>query len=103
MGKKPLTYFTDLPGLASSYAESQKMIQPTRDWDSGKNIKDRDFKGKQAGANVMPVYLSMKDPLIVEETGKATSEILDKHFKKARENNNDGVIFKRVRDPPLGE
>lgn len=55
------------------------------------------------GGSVKKVNLNVKKPLIVDAQGKNYHEIYPENFKKAKENNNDGIIFKNVTDNARGK
>lgn len=74
----PAYYFTDDVKTASWYAK-----------DSGKQAK--------GGANVVPVYLSMKNPLIVDFQEEGI-EYLEEELVRAKENGHDGLICRNYND-----
>lgn len=53
-----------------------------------------------SGANVIPVYLSMQNPLVVEVNGLISAGPIRDHIEQARKSGNDGVIFKGIEDSP---
>jgi len=99
-------YFTSKPKVASTYAESY----------GGREFKEARRKGADvpnvqssvtSGANVMPVYLSIENPRVIEFDPEAFFTPLDPNitdmadeFAKARRTGHDGVIFKNVQDDP---
>lgn len=55
------------------------------------------------GGEVKEVYLNLKNPLIVDASGKYYYEVYPDYFEQARANGNDGIIVKNVIDNPRGE
>lgn len=54
---------------------------------------------KTDGANIMPVYLSMKNPLIVDQNGsRYREETYDSIVSRAAKSGHDGVIIKNTYD-----
>lgn len=79
-------FFTSSAGVAKTYADPK-----------------RAFDYQAADPEVIPVYLSIKNPLIFDAGGKhwreAQREISkDDFIKQARKDGHDGVIIKNVRD-----
>ena len=80
----------------------------TRDVDSEKGYffsSSQDIANEYAaesgttGNNVMPVYLSLKNPLTVDHKGKGYSpEMFDRYIQQAKEEGRDGVIIRNSRD-----
>jgi hypothetical protein len=102
-------YFTSKPKVAGTYAESY----------GGREFKEARRRGVDinpytggtrtitSGANVMPVYLSIENPRVIEFDPEAFFTPLDSNitdmadeFAKARRAGHDGVIFKNVKDDP---
>ena len=71
-------YFTDDIKTANWYAKS-----------AGRQTK--------GGANVMPVYLRMVNPLVVDYDGEG-AEYLDEDIEKAKQLGHDGVIARNIND-----
>ena len=55
------------------------------------------------GGSVIPVYLNLKNPLVVDAGGRDYYNAYPEYFKNARENGNDGIVVKNVNDNPRGE
>lgn len=73
-------FFTDNPQAASSYA--------------GQEWEWNDY----TRANVMPVYVSLQNPLVVDAEGMGWSDVDQDAIRQARREGHDGVIFKNVAD-----
>ena len=84
-------FFTNSPELASAYTGVAK------------SILTGDFfaypRESAYGGNVMPVYLSMQNPMIVDAEGQLYNKV-EPLIRKAKKNGHDGVIFRNVRDQP---
>jgi len=79
-------FFTDSPSEAFDYALGQYM--------SG--VYD-----KESGPNIKPVYLSIKNPLIINARGRGgNGGIIEKAFEKAYALGKDGIIIRNVKDSP---
>lgn len=50
------------------------------------------------GANIVPAYLSMQDPLIVDAQGQNFRTVTSEAIQRAREEGKDGVIIRNVVD-----
>jgi hypothetical protein len=51
------------------------------------------------GKTVMPVYLSMKNPLVIDAKGKSFIDIVPSHYiPQAKELGHDGVVVQNMRD-----
>lgn len=104
-------FFTSNPAVASTYADTssgynQGFVGAFNKFTKGKYAKVNEaligLAGKSAiptGGKVLPVYLRMENPLIVDHKGKAYNEaeytaILERAYK----NGNDGVVIKNTRD-----
>lgn len=60
--------------------------------------------GEPQGSNVMPVYLSMQNPKIVDWEGRVKGEDHVISFAEvAKKAGNDGLIIKNVYDAPIGK
>jgi len=84
-------YFTENTDRAWSYAEGPRPTPGSRmnDW-SGEDQR------------IIPVYLSIKNPLSVDGEGKSWREVMPGIVDRAKELGHDGVIVKNVRDPGSG-
>ena len=61
-----------------------------------------DESGVTDGANVIPAYLSLQNPLVYDFSGQQWEEgAFVKQIAIALTNDNDGVIFKNVADDPI--
>jgi len=104
-------FFASNPAVASTYADtssgySQGFVGAFNKFTKGKYAKVNEsllgLVGRSAtptGGKVMPVYLRMENPLVVDHKGKAYNEaeytaILERAYK----NGNDGVVIKDTRD-----
>ena len=104
-------FFASNPAVASTYADtssgySQGFVGALNKFTKGKYAKVNEallgLVGRSAtptGGKVLPVYLRMENPLIVDHKGKAYNEaeytaILERAYK----NGNDGVVIKNTRD-----
>jgi GNAT superfamily N-acetyltransferase len=84
-------FFSDNPELASAYAGVSK--SPL----TGQSFA---YPAESAyGGNVMPVYLSMQNPMIVDAQGQMYTKV-EPLIRDAKKNGHDGVIFKNVADQP---
>ncbi|WP_052198397.1 LPD38 domain-containing protein [Pectobacterium fontis] len=111
-------FFTASPEVASSYAEETPEFQRNRDYeraqrlmDSGKyeeaealerSLEFDDYTGGMA-PNVMPTYLSIQNPAVVDFGGRAydsNRDNLSSIIDKARQEGRDGVIFRNIDDAP---
>ncbi len=77
-------YFTDNPKVASSYAI----------------VEDLDIEDLHPldQPNVIPTYLSIQNPLIINADGMSWAEITDDAIKKAKKQKKDGLILKNLAD-----
>ena len=84
-------FFSSNPELASAYAGVAKSTL------TGESFA---YPAESAyGGNVMPVYLSIQNPMVVNATGQMYHKV--EHFiREAKKNGHDGVIFKNVADQP---
>lgn len=61
---------------------------------------EQNIRGANTGANIMPVFLSIRNPLIYDFKGSDyREETYADLIKKAKVDGNDGVIFKNTYDP----
>jgi GNAT superfamily N-acetyltransferase len=114
-------FFTDHPGVASTYATDfmgRSTHEAKRALDAAKAAGD-EVKTAEAqaaldaalasekktrvaeGANVVPVYLSLKNPLEIDFAGKPYAEgAITDAIAKAKAEGRDGVIFRSINDDP---
>ena len=100
------------PKAASIYEDAKSAIFLTTDTDvaetylpsvwytpDGKNVE----KAYGDGANIMPVYVKIENPMVVDYFGGGykENEFADL-IKEAKKEGHDGVFFKNVRDPGIG-
>lgn len=120
-------FFTDSPEVATSYsnyaatdAKVKKLLDEGRDAEKkgdfdtsdaklleAEQLEDAfraDFSKRQQGQNIMPVFLSIKNPLVIDAKGEFYSAIEDDitaKIKEAKESPEyDGVIIKNLDDAP---
>ncbi|WP_052012468.1 LPD38 domain-containing protein [Pectobacterium betavasculorum] len=111
-------FFTTSSDVANSYAEETPEFQRTRDYDRSQRLMDagkyeeaealertlesEDYNGGMS-PNVVPVYLSIKNPMVVDFEGRtydASRDNLSKIIDKAKRSGHDGVLFKNIDDAP---
>lgn len=61
---------------------------------------DSEYAARQYGKNVMPVYLNMTNPLVVDYYGNGDNDI-EFDIEQAREDGHDGLIVRRAFDGRL--
>jgi len=84
-------FFTNNPELASAYTGVAKSVL------TGENFA---YPRESAyGGNVMPVYLSMQNPMVVDAKGQLYNKV-ESLIREAKKKGHDGVIFRNVRDQP---
>jgi len=84
-------FFSSSPELASAYAGVAKSTL------TGQSFA---YPAESAyGGNVMPVYLSMQNPMIVDAEGQMYTKV-EPLIREAKKKGHDGVIFKNVADQP---
>ena len=84
-------FFTNSTELASAYTGVAKSVL------TGESFA---YPRESAyGGNVMPVYLSMQNPMIVDAEGQLYNKV-EPLIREAKKKGHDGVIFKNVRDQP---
>ena len=85
-------YFTDSAERAHSYAEGPRSTPGSRknDW-SGHDQR------------IMPVYLNIRNPMVVDAQGKSWRETMKDIVDKAKGAGHDGVIVRNCRDPGAGQ
>jgi hypothetical protein len=120
----PAIFATSDPNLASDYAVNKfdrVIADAMRDLQKFKNENPgtyderyetaygalkkafRDVKGAGrpetgGGANVMPLYMALEKPLVLDADGKRFMEVMPDAIARAVAEGNDGVIVNRVRD-----
>lgn len=118
---KQAFFFTDSANVASGYADTAKSQQiidlenrqakaeKLQRWDEFDQIT-RDIEQillsekETSGSNVLPVFLKLQNPLIVDFNGKKYRETsYAKHLSKAASGGHDGVIFKNTFDDADGK
>ena len=90
-------YFVSRPERASVYADS--ISNAAVGWDSS----NRFAKPVESGANVIPAYLNLQNPMIIQQNrtsgGLVPEDIVDSNggdiVKRAREAGHDGLMVKR--------
>lgn len=66
--------------------------------------EDAERVKNMTGANIVPVYLSMKDPLVHDfRGGDYTDQPFSELLQDAKDDGNDGVIMKNVADAAIGD
>lgn len=98
-GTKGGFWFTDNSSLAESYTEFGNYNKEAYE----RALKYGDIYGNSIGnSSIMPVYLSIKNPLIIDAKGQKSGNINGKTisdlFNDAINNGNDGVIINNVED-----
>lgn len=121
-------YFTNDPQEASLYADAaaRKTVtdidayerkiaklkvdiaraERARDWDRYEKLTEQweDLEigatRDESGGNVVPAYLSIKNPLVVQVGGAIASGKVQEHIDQARANGHDGVILRDIDDSP---
>lgn len=83
-------YFTSDADLASRYATDRQTM--------GQRLSDN----PDAGPNVRPSYLALKNPLEVDGAGKNYLDVTNEAISRAQREGNDGVIVRNVVDQPDG-
>lgn len=84
-------FFSSNPELASAYAGVAKSTL------TGQSFA---YPAESAyGGNVMPVYLSIQNPMIVDAEGQMYTKV-EPLIREAKKKGHDGVIFKNVADQP---
>jgi len=110
-------FFTNDPGVAGSYAaginvydEGALWLTRFGQWVMGKEnyVKGNEWLLKQLGMgsgithgeNIMPVYLSIQNPMVVEFNGQIYRETsFNDLIARAERLGHDGLIFRNVIDP----
>lgn len=116
-------FFVSRPDVATSYANYAAMQAPVRrellqseraekrgDWDGydaalqrAEELESEIADRPQRGQNVLPVYLSIKNPAIMDAEGELFMSIQDKinaFIKVAKRKGHDGVILRNLDDDP---
>ena len=95
-GRDGAFFFSPDTDIASAYAGTAE----GRQWNEslGKYVKIH--HGMDEGGNVMPVFLSMKNPLVVNAAGRVYDQIEDAAFAAAMAGRHDGIIFRNMADQP---
>lgn len=116
-GVEEAVFFTDSKPLASDYAysgDTSEYVPATwadkgavllEPWQSPTGAQGvfREVEGKSPG-NVVPVYLSMQNPLVIDYAGESfRPATMYNAIKEAKRNGHDGVIMHNVRDGAKGE
>ena len=79
--------FTDSPAVAHNYAQS-----------AGKTKIDEKGKMYTEGANVIPVYLSIENPYVVDFGGGWKERSFVREVEFAKREGYDGVVIKNIKD-----
>lgn len=83
-------FFTDNPQVSDAYAgvatsyKGDKWSWPANDFEGGR---------------IMPVYLALKNPLVIESAGAIYHQV-EQQIKQAKRDGHDGVIIREVYDTP---
>lgn len=98
-GTKGGVWFTDNSSLAESYTEFGNYNKEAYE----RALKYGDIYGNSIGnSSIMPVYLSIKNPLIIDAKGQKSGNINGKTisdlFNDAINDGNDGIIINNVED-----
>jgi len=72
----------------------------SRAWEGGDALDQWDAKKKTLQPNIMPVYLSMKNPMVYDYKGASYRDTsYSDLIEKAKKEGFDGLILKNTRDP----
>jgi hypothetical protein len=116
-------FFVARPDVAVSYANYAALDAPVRrelamsdkaeaagDWDaydaaiaSAEELESEIGQEARRGQNVIPVYLSIKNPAVMDAGGELFTSLQDEinaFIKKAKRAGNDGVIINNLDDDP---
>jgi hypothetical protein len=116
-------FFTSDREVARGYAEyaakdskvkqlikESEYAQNSKEWDiadelitQAEALEREIYQQPLRGQNVMPVYLSIKNPFVFDAKGKPYTDIEDsltELIEKAKKKGHDGVIFKNLDDDP---
>lgn len=114
-------FFTNEPRTAKSYADYGAIVTPVEtlisqaetagnrgDWDKYQSLieeaenleKSLTGDGRARGQNIMPVYLSIQNPLEIDAAGENPEGIggINKLIAQAKRRGNDGVIIRNFDD-----
>jgi len=98
-------FFSRRPHTAASYTN---LVRPGEQAEHDQLFKAKRYaeaaEMRQAGGNVMPVYLRIENPLIVDQKGKGYRETsYFELIQKARAGGHDGLIIRNTYDAVLGD
>ena len=100
-----MVYDDEIDARDAAYEAEEKIIDEAQaQVEKMQQREDDDRIEASTGANVMPVHLSLKNPLVYDFAGggyqeKSFSELID----EAIEDGHDGVIMENVSDAALGD
>ena len=95
-GRSGAYYFAADPAQASAYAGTAE----GRQYDEATKSYLPVSYGIEEGGNVVPAYLSLQNPLIVDAENRVYSSVENEAFATAQKQGNDGIIFKNMGDSP---
>lgn len=98
-------FFSRRPHTASSYTN---LVQPDEKEAHDALFKARNYAAaaelRQAGGNVMPVYLRIENPLTVDQKGKGYRETsYYELIQRAKAGGHDGLIIRNTYDAVMGD
>lgn len=121
-------FFSDSPAEAGEYAamsarrqvsnademaaNSERLLKEIaraerrKDWDLQERLtleleenEHEAMTGEERGANILPTYLAIKNPMIVDMNGRVDLPAIEKAIADAKRNGNDGLRLDNVFDP----
>ncbi|MFZ2541637.1 MAG: hypothetical protein WAW75_07670, partial [Gallionella sp.] len=99
-GGKPLVVYhgtsSDVTEFSDDFAKGERALFFTDDRSEAGSFSGRAARGR-GGDNVMPVYLSLKNPLVVDMTGRKDVSF-DRLIAQARRGGHDGIIANNAND-----
>jgi hypothetical protein len=85
-----------------------KKSEAARNWDRYERLMEQwetiemdAVRDDVTGANVVPVFLSMQNPLVVKVGGLISTGEVQDHIDAARRDGHDGLILKEIEDSPV--
>lgn len=95
-GQPGVFFFSSDPQHASAYAGTNK----GQSWNEAQKSYEPAFHGMQNGGNVLPVHLTVCNPLIVDAKERPYFDLESKNILQAQVLGYDGICFKDVTDTP---